>query len=1364
VLDPGVLAVGSLRREEGGLERFLLSLGEVWVRGVEVDWARVFGGCGARQIALPTYAFQRERFWLEREPAGTGDVAAVGLACTAHPLLGAAVGLAGEGGWLFTGRLGLDTHPWLADHAVMGLALLPGTAFVELVLHAGREVGCGRLVELVLEAPLRLGEGGVQLQVRLAEPDEAGQRSFDVHSRSMGALGSETPWTRHAGGLLAGGMAQVERGALEERATVFADGVWPPAGAEVVGVDDLYGRLADRGYEYGPIFQGLQGVWRREGEVFAEVALAGDQQELASSFGMHPALLDAALHGIAVGLHKGHEVDESEQGHEVDGQEQGHQADLGAVRLPFSWSGVELYAGGSSRLRVRLSPAEGGVAVLAGDEQGRLLASIDTLMLRPISAEQLNSAAGGLGDSLFHLDWTPVQSRGMSMPELAVGEFAMLSEDPSELSHALGASSTMRAYRDLASLCGAIGDPSAIPGVVFADCTATPGNAEQPAMAAREAVHRVLELVQAWLAEERLSGSRLVLLTRRAVAMSGAEDVADLAAAAVWGLVRSAQSEHPGRFVLVDLDHHATSGQALSAALTLDEPQLAIREGDVYAARLSRDGSSGASNGALPVPVGVEAWRLDIASKGTFEGLSLVGAPEAEVALQQGQVRIAVRAAGLNFRDVVVALGHVPMRDPSETLGGEGAGVVLEVGPGVTDLQIGDRVMGLMSGAFGPIALSDRQLLVRIPKGWSFAQAASMPIVFLTAYYGLVDLAALKPGEAVLIHGAAGGVGMAAVQLGRNLGADVFGTANEGKWDVLRSLGLDDDHIASSRTLAFRERFLEQTQGQGVDVVLDSLAHEFVDASLQLLPRGGRFLEMGKTDIRDASEVRVSHPGVNYRAFDLLEAGPERIQQMLSETVELFEKGVLKPLPVKSWDVRHAREAFRFLSQARHVGKIVLTPPRSIDSRGTALITGGTGGLGCLVARHLVQAHGIRSLVLSSRRGRDAEGALALQAELEALGAQVEVAACDVSDRSQVESLLERVPDEYPLSMVVHAAGILDDGVVESLAPANVDRVLAPKIDGAWHLHELTAHMDLSAFVLFSSAAGILGAAGQGNYAAANAFLDALAVHRRAQGLCGISMAWGLWAQASGMTGQLGESDQTRLARLGIAALSSERGLELFDAACRAGEALAIPLRLDTAALAKQATAGMAPRLLSGLVRAPLRRSDSGADGSLARRLAGVTEEARGRMVLDIVLAEAAIVLGHASSSAIAQQRPFKDLGFDSLAAVELRNRLTAATRLRLPATLIFDNPTPAALAHWLLGELAVAQEGTVPVDVELDRLESALSSIAADDTQRTKVAARLQVLLSQLSDPEEDAADSDFDSVSDDEMFSLIDSELGAL
>ncbi len=390
----------------------------------------------------------------------------------------------------------------------------------------------------------------------------------------------------------------------------------------------------------------------------------------------------------------------------------------------------------------------------------------------------------------------------------------------------------------------------------------------------------------------------------------------------------------------------------------------------------------------------------------------------------------------------------------------------------------------------------------------------------------------------------------------------------------------------------------------------------------------------------------------------------------------------------------------------------MLVPPTAIDPDGTVLITGGTGRLGALLARHLVHRWGVRSVLLASRRGPEAAGAGELESELTAAGAYARVAACDVSNREELQRLLDLVPGEYPLRGVVHAAGVLDDGVIDSLDEERLDRVLGPKVDAAWHLHELTERLDLSMFVLFSSAAGVLGSPGQSNYAAANSFLDALAAHRRARGLAGISMAWGLWAEHSAMTAQLGHADLARLARGGLTPLSAEEGLALFDAAHAAGHSLVVPASLDIAALRAQSAAGTLPALFHGIVRSASRRARAAAPRSLAKRLAGVPVDERGRVLLEVVCAEAAAVLGHTSPALIDPERAFKDLGFDSLGAIELRNRLSAASRVRLSTTVIFDHSTPLLLADHLHSLLLPDAQDEVGGDAAEEAIGRAIASI----------------------------------------------------
>jgi NADPH:quinone reductase-like Zn-dependent oxidoreductase len=659
----------------------------------------------------------------------------------------------------------------------------------------------------------------------------------------------------------------------------------------------------------------------------------------------------------------------------------------------------------------------------------------------------------------------------------------------------------------------------------------------------------------------------------------------------------------------------------------------------------------------------------------------------------------------------------------------------------------------------------------------------------------------------VLIHAAAGGVGIAAVQVARHLGADVFGTASPAKWPVLRGLGLAESRVASSRTVEFEAAFRAATGGSGIDVVLDSLAGEFVDASLRLAAgAGGRFVEMGKTDIRDPQRVAADHDGLSYQAFDLLDCDPELIAGMFAALSDLFAQGTLRPLPVASWDVRRAPEAFRYLSQARNVGKVVLTIP-SAARAGTVLVTGASGALGGLVARHLAAAGNTECLVLLSRRGPVAPGAARLVAELAGSGVRVQVVAGDAADRAGLAAVLAAIGEPAPLRGVVHAAGVLDDAVIGSLTPDRIESVMRPKVDGAWNLHELTTDLDL--FVLFSSIAGLWGNPGQGNYAAANTVLDALAAKRRRAGLAATSLAWGPWeldpavtgttggttsttdtaggttggttGTTGGMAGTLSDADRRRLAGQGFVPLTAADGLALLDLATGsagqapgAGRALLVPARLDRAALRDHGGSGLPP-VAAGLVAKPAsgptrRAVGTGASGrnDVAARLTALEPDDRDKAIRDLILEQAALVLGLPGAEAVEISRSFRELGFDSLTAVELRNRLGTATGLRLGAAAVFDHPTPDALTDHisrLLGGSATGENSVLQAFSGLEKVESALSRILQDDAARTRVTARVQELLSALrmaeSAEEIEVADR-IEAAGDDDIFDFIDKELG--
>ncbi|MEV0408779.1 SDR family NAD(P)-dependent oxidoreductase [Actinoallomurus sp. NPDC050550] len=1288
-------AVPTLRRDEGDLSRIACSLGHAHVSGLRVDWAPWFGGDPAPQVVrLPTYAFQRERFWLSGTTGGP-DVTDLGLAPTGHPVLGAVMEPPEGDGRVLTGRLSRQTLPWLEDHEVLGTVLMPGAGQLEWVLRAADEVGCGVVDELVLQAPMAVPDSGaLSVQVVVGGAEQDGRREVRVYSRPDAA------WVCHAAGVLA---------PEPVRPAEASDGPWPPAGAEPIDVSDLYERTAAAGYGYGPAFQGLHAVWRHGRDLLAEVELP-EAVEDRDGFGLHPVLLDAALHALSLIGRFG----------------------AGEVWLPFSWSGVSLHAVAATSVRVRLSPlGEGldeGVRLTVTDPAGAPVLEVASVVLRPATAEQLRIAGGGEADGLFTVEWTemPVPPSGDPRAE----DWAWLRPNGARPGDALAA----------------LADGASMPPVVLAEATV---------------VEEVLELVRDWLAQAPLDDSRLVIVT------DGARDGTDPMGSAIGGLVRCAQLENPGRFLLLDRGTVTETGRVLTAvrwAMDMDEPQIAVSEGRVLVPRLVRAGVAS----ELVAPAGERAWRLGTRGAATLEDVAVVPCPEVLEPLGDGQVRVEVHAAGINFRDVLIALGMYP--DEGVFRGSEGAGVVAGVGPGVTGVAVGDRVFGLFEGAFGPLAVADARMVVPVPESWDLREAAGVPVAFLTAWYGLVDLGGLRAGESVLIHAATGGVGMAAVRIARHLGAEVFATAGPGKQQVLAEMGIDEAHRASSRDLAFEDVVRRATGGRGVDVVLNALAGEFTDASLRLLAGGGRFIEMGKTDIRRPE-------GVTYRAFDLVrDAGPDRVGEMLATLRELFVSGRLRPLPVRAWPLARAREAFRFMSQARHTGKLVLEVPADIDSEGTVIVTGGTGTLGAMVAEHLVRAWGMRRLVLVGRRGPDAPGAEELVARLGGLGAHVQVMAADVSDRAAVEHLVAGIDPAHPLTGVVHAAGVIDDGLVTSLTPERFAAVWRAKATAAANLHAVTAGLRLGLFVVFSSAAAVLGSPGQANYAAANAYCDALTRQRHATGLPGVSIGWGLWESVSGMTGHVTEADLARMRRDGFTPLRDEQGLALLDAAHRHGSPHLVAVDLDTRALAARPPE-IVPAMLRALTAKTGGRRPSAASGATDRpsdlkgRLAGMSVTEQHRTLLTLVGSHAATVLGHRDPGAVRADTPFKELGFDSLTAVELRNRLATATGLRLPAALIFDYPQADALADHLRQRLVPdAAEPEVtdavnPVLYELGRIENTLSGLDLDAEARSSIAKRLTGLLASLNEGVGGgSAVTDLDlleSASDDEMFELIDREL---
>ena len=793
----------------------------------------------------------------------------------------------------------------------------------------------------------------------------------------------------------------------------------------------------------------------------------------------------------------------------------------------------------------------------------------------------------------------------------------------------------------------------------------------------------------------------LWVATRGAQALQG-DALLALDASASWGLGRVVALEHPEwRPAWIDLDPaDDVDAQADALAALMSQPEaereVAIRGGHRFVARLVRS--------MAVTEAGSRPRRLVQGGHGLLDGLSLQDA--APRAPDPGEIQIRVLAAGLNFRDVMNA---VAMRDDPEPLGGECAGRVTAVGQGVTTFAAGDAVAAVAEGCFATYAICDARQAVALPARMSYADAVTLPFAGMTALHSLADLGGIRSGQTVLVHAAAGGVGSVAVQIAQRTGATVIATAgSERKRAHLRALGVR--HVLNSRSLDFADQALEITGGRGVDLVLNSLSGDFIDASVRCLAADGVFLEIGKRDIWDAARFGRERPKGRYHAIDLNVmrlADPAAWRALFERAMRDAIEGRLKPLALHAFPLSRAADAFRFMAQARHIGKVVLTEWDDVHAaverlppNATTLVTGGLSGLGLATAGLLVE-RGARHLVLTGRRAAAPEAEERIEV-LRGHGAEIRVVQADVSRADEVGRLLSMIDAEMPpLRGVVHAAGVLDDAAVLQMDWTRFARVLAPKVDGAWALHVATRHRPLDYFVMYSSIAAVLGSAGQANHAAANAFLDALAAHRRAQGLPGQSIAWGAWGEIGAAAGR--QVDQ-RIAAFGLGVITPEQGLDWLQALMTGGASHVIvsPIHWDVLLASGR---GASP-LLSEFHRSEAARTlptgakplGTGASATLAADLAQASPARRHDLLVGFVGEQVARVLGATSGKVVDPRQPLQELGLDSLMAVELRNQLSTGLVLprSLPATLVFDHPTLEALARALEFELQGA-ERTAP-------------------------------------------------------------------
>jgi acyl transferase domain-containing protein/nucleoside-diphosphate-sugar epimerase/acyl carrier protein len=1279
------LTFPSLRRGEAELRRMYESLGGLYTQGILPRWAALYPQAN-QMLPLPNYPWQRERYWRERV---TLTQPAERRLSSAHPLLGEhwdASSHAGSHYWEMSwdGRV----LPYLRDHRVGGAAVMPAAAYIEMALEAVQQVWDGascQLCEVSFERGLGLSdERVIPIQVVL-ENAPSNQAAFVISSRA-----SESGWITHARGV-----AQ-RQGSGSEGAPRFSLPELQARCQTAVTQEAHYQQASRNGLDYGPAFQGVESIWCASGEALAKVCLPGVLKGQVAGYQLHPALLDAAF------------------------QLAGHCLGLGdaGLHVPVSVETVRVYAPLPARCwgyarQQQHKPLCSDIYLL--DEQGQVIVEVCGLQVQALAQKNEQAA---WRDWLYQVAWRP-QSFEPPAGALSAGSWLVFSNGD-EQSQAILAGLQRNGQRcvvppplegDWKSFLKQAFADQPCQGILYlAALTAT----VEPA-ATLQLSTRLLALLQAIYQLGWRDHPHLWLVTSHAQAVTGREQIAP-AQSSLWGLGRAIAHEHPElNCTQIDLDHQpiqetvenllAEMAWGLSQP-ALVEDQVAWRAGQRYVARLARHAPISQVTGLAPARE--RPFQLEMTEPGQLDRLTWRAARRTPPA--PGQVEIEVAAASLNFLDVLKAMGVYPGQEAgAAVLGGECAGRVVGVGEGVSGLAVGDEVVALAQTGMGRYAIADANLVAHKPDALSFAQAAALPIVYMTAHYALRHVARLSPGERVLIHSAAGGTGLAAVHIARSLQAEIYATAGSPeKHAYLHELGIT--HVADSRSLAFADQVKTWTEQQGVDVVLNSLSGPAIPASLGALAPYGRFVEIGKKDIYDQQTLSLSpfRRSLSYTAVDLTGMAaikPAAFARLFQEVIAAVDSGAYPPLPVRLYPASQVIEAFHHLAQGQNIGKVVVmledaadvpvAPERwdgQCDADATYLITGGLGGLGLKTAEWLV-AKGARHLVLA---GRHTPG-MAANAAIEALrqkGVGVEAVAADVSQAEDVEALFALIQRTgRVLKGVIHSAGLLDDGILLKQNAERFAGVFAPKVSGGWLLHQATRACPLDFFVLYSSAASLLGAPGQGNYAAANAFLDGLAWYRQANGLPAISINWGPWGEVGLAAAQANRGE--RLAQQGMESIAPADGLAVLEYLMQQDVAQVgvLPIHIRQWRQSNPKAAQVA--LLRELVEAAGQSGPAQQDGLVAALRSLPSEQGRER--LEEHLRQQLGQVLRLPAERIGSQTPVQALGLDSLMALEFRNRLENSLGLSLPVTLIWGYPTLAALSAHLASKLDLPQE-TAPI------------------------------------------------------------------
>ncbi|MFM7184138.1 MAG: SDR family NAD(P)-dependent oxidoreductase [Planctomycetota bacterium] len=1366
--DPAVTFLPSLPDPRSGRDdwaQLMASLAELYVRGEQVDFAQLESGYAHRKVGLPTYRFQRQRYWPEGVRAlPQGAVAAE--ASGGHAVLGRRLPLPRSKEVRFETTIRAEQPAFLNDHRLFGTVVVPGSSHIGSMLCAGEAVmgGDPYVIEDVYfpQALVLADDTSVGYQVA-ALPDERG--GFHLQTITYDGAESAEEWKTHA-------TARLRKLDASEAAAPTLE-VDPKAfvarAARTIQGSDFYDAFWKLGYTLGPWFRWIDGIWSDEAgrEICRLRVPEGNGQP--ADYVLHPGLIDSCFQALAA------------LGKLMTGPAGGnailipfHTARIRVFRRPvgdtvWMYGGLEGDDATHSIGRVVLFDDAGNVVALFEGHESRLISRSVLLasLQEDISQWQYQVAwkqqpslppgeepadegkapetagnwliladRGGIGSSLARR----LRERGGRVVEVAAGESFSAAADgryevnptrPEDFRRLMGEildeprekegerAAGFRAVLHLWSLDAAPTDDVSW---------------EELRRRIRIACGGVMHLLQAWSTRNDARPPQWIMVTRGAQAVDGSVRAIELSGAALWGMGSVFSIEHPElRCVRLDLDPEAAEDDNVSATFTealaaSGDGQVAYRDRARHVARLVR--RRGGADGLLEVPP-EESYRLQLSEFGVLDNLQLRPSPRR--APQAGEIEIAVHSAGLNFRDVLRALGMLRdyeraigiMTAADAVFGLECSGRVVAVGEGVDEYAIGDDVVAVTAGSMSSHLTIPVQYVAPKPANITPAEAAATSFTLMTAVRALEMSARLKPGERILIHAASGGVGQAAVALAQRIGAEVFGTASPPKQDFLRELGVT--HVLNSRTLEFADQIMELTGGEGVDVVLNSLNEEFIPKSLSVLKPGGRFVEMGAIGIWDPEKVRAYRPDVTYERFDMLDdevASPGHLGRLLRDAMGRLERAELKPVPSRSFSLPEAAEAFRYVAQAKQIGKVLVSFAGSEkESREEAgivrpdssyLVTGGLGGLGREVARWLA-GRGAKHLVLAGRSGASGKEAKELVAELAAAGVKVLVCRADVADEGSVRDMLEQVRATMPpLRGVVHAAGVLADGTLLDMSWEQFEHTLAPKAAGAWHLRRLvTEPLDFS--VYFSSIASLLGSAAQGNYAAANGFLDGLAHHNLRRGVPGLSINWGPWAEA-GMAASLSRKDRARWEASGIRTIPTKQGFEVLSRLlATGGQAGVVPIDW--------------PRMLGNLANVPFFAEVErelgvvgGKRSEFLEQLEAAKPEDRRELLFQHVRAEVAKVLGLGPDEPVPLEVGLFELGLDSLTAVELRNRLQASFGVVLPMTMIFNYPTLKAMIEYFADdvlELPRAQsggEGQVPRSTTSTEGADSLDGLSTDE------------------------------------------------